>query len=1063
MRYLCLFLGSVAALSGPAYALDAPSQHPRPDWTRPWLNLNGPWRFAFDPEDAGIRDGWAKGNDYIQTITVPYPWQSPLSGIARPDYQGIAWYERDITLPAELPAPRVFLVFGAVDWHATVYINGEQVAEHDGGYTPFELELTSLVKPGETARVTVRAVDTTDPEVPTGKQTGWYTPTGGIWQTVYLDFRGTSYLQQAHVSPDIDAKQATFDCVVNAEAAGDYEVAVCAQGGGKTLNASGTLACVAGENKLQVVLPVPEPALWSPDSPNLYTARLELRRDGMAVDTVDTYFGMRKISRGTYNGSDFEYILLNNKPIYLKGALHQSFNPQGIYTHPSDDFLRRDYEKAKEFGLNYIRIHIKVEEPRALYWADKLGVMLMCDMPNYTRKTDRSKKTWEQTLRAAVARDFNHPSVIAWCDFNETWGIGDGGYDRATQQWVVDMYKLTKQLDPTRLVEDNSPCTYDHTESDINSWHFYIDNYEQAKKHINEVVEKTFPGSAFNYTGDYRQGTAPLMNSEYGGVSAGGGDRDVGWCFLYLTNLLRSHSKICGYVYTELEDIEWEHNGFMNYDRSLKCFPYPGGITLADLQAEDFPALDVPPYQEVQAGAAVSVPVLFSHWTEREGLTLRITAVGETVDGRPWSQWISCSERPLQGKPYFVTPQEAYAFTAPDAAGILNLVFEIVKDGRRVGANYCVFNVRGAAWNGPGQYAVSFPPSAFASYTFKDNLGELPDPEGPAKVYGHGVGAIEYHIQLPADLKPEAIQGCRLFVEQGPKADRERVDWPSHSNPQDCPQTDGRKFWSQFRITLNDAVVAKDYSLGDCADVSGVLSHVTYFQHGSHGCMPYLLIEGDALNALKDALAKGQPLRIKFEVPADAAHKGGLAIYGHNMGMWPSDPTLLFTLSGDKPKGEAKAVDLVSDRIERIVRRGPDGHAWRYTFEKPADDWASPAFDDSKWPQGLGGFGTEGTPGARIGTKWDTPNVWLRTTVTIPDGFGQGGAWIDLHHDEDVQVFVNGQLLLSRKRYATDYSRIALAPEQIALFKPGEDNVVALHCQNTGGGQFVDLALSTVK
>ncbi|MCX5759361.1 MAG: glycoside hydrolase family 2, partial [Candidatus Hydrogenedentes bacterium] len=504
---------------------------------------------------------------------------------------------------------RVFLVFGAVDYQAKVWVNDALVAEHEGGYTPFEAEITALVKPGQTAKVTVRAYDVTDAETPTGKQTGWYTRTCGIWQTPYLEYRGLSYVRKARITPDIDKEQATFDCEIEAHDAGTYTLDVHAVLGSRHLTAKQSVPCRPGANKVQVVLPVHAPALWSPDSPSLYETRITLNRGNAVVDEVDTYFGMRKVGHGVYGDAGHEYILLNNKPIYLRGALHQSFNPKGVYTHPDDEFIRNDYAKAKEFGLNFLRLHIKMDEPRALYWADRLGVLLMCDMPNFNKNTPLSHKRWENMLRAAIDRDYNHPAIFAWCDFNETWGIRDGGYTPEVQQWVRDMYRLTKELDPTRLAEDNSPCTYDHTETDINSWHFYIDRYEAAAKHIANVVEQPVPGSEFNYAKGWKQGTAPLINSEYGGVGAGSGDRDVSWVFLFLTNLLRKYDKIGGYIYTELEDIEWEHNGFMNYDRSPKEFAYPAGITLAQLQSDEFPVLDCPPYQRIDAHSPVRIPV----------------------------------------------------------------------------------------------------------------------------------------------------------------------------------------------------------------------------------------------------------------------------------------------------------------------------------------------------------------------------------------------------------------------------------------------------------------------
>ncbi|MCP4642392.1 MAG: glycoside hydrolase family 2, partial [bacterium] len=546
---LVLLLGAVILAGSAAHAAEPLEAHPDPAWARPWQNLNGAWRFEFDPEDQGVKDAWFENHDYSKSIVVPYPWQSELSGIGDAKYRGAAWYERDVTIPADA-GPRVFLMFGAVDWEASVWVNGKHAADHVGGYTPSEVELTDAGKPGDTVRVTVRAFDVTDPETPNGKQTGWYTQTGGIWQTVYLESRGASYVRQAHVYPDVDQKKATIRCAVEVAKKGKYSLKALttAERYGEALDLAPITAAWSGEleagtQQVEIEVPVPNPELWTPESPTLYPTALTLSGNG-AKDTVNTYFGMRKVSRGTYNGSKYEYILLNDKPIYLRGALHQSFNPEGVYTHPDDDFIRNDYAKAKEYGLNFIRIHIKVDEPRCLYWADRLGVLLMCDIPNYQKHTPRSQALWEDTMRATLVRDFNHPSVFSWCCFNETWGIRDGGFGPATQEWVRDMYLLTKELDPTRLVEDNSPCRYDHVETDINSWHFYIDHFDRASHHIAEVVEKTFPGSDFNYTGDWKQGTAPLINSEYGGVSAGSGDRDISWVFLFLTNLLRRYDMI---------------------------------------------------------------------------------------------------------------------------------------------------------------------------------------------------------------------------------------------------------------------------------------------------------------------------------------------------------------------------------------------------------------------------------------------------------------------------------------------------------------------------------------
>ena len=1036
--------------------------HPRPDWARPCIILNGAWAFEFDPDDVGLAEKWHEEHGFTKEIQVPFPWQSELSGIHDPKYKGTVWYQRDITVPGTADGRRYFLVFGAVDWHATVWVNGQKAVEHENGYLPFEVELTDLVKPGETAKVTVRAYDVTDPETPTGKQTGWYTQTGGIWQTVYLEFRGQSYVRKARITPDIDNECAQFECTVEVDRAGTYMLEVEAVENARRFKAGQRVNCKAGPNEVRLVLPIESPALWTPDSPTLYDTRVFLKRGRRIEDTVQTYFGMRKVSRGPYGGSDYEYILLNNKPVYLRGALHQSFNPKGVYTHPDDDFIRNDYAKAKEFGLNFIRIHIKVDEPRALYWADKLGVVLMCDIPNFSRKTPRSKRLWEETLRGTISRDFNHPSIIAWCDFNETWGIADGGYDRETQEWVRDMYLLTKELDPTRLAEDNSPCRYDHTVTDINSWHFYIDRFELARSHIAGVVEQISPGSEFNYADGWKQDTAPLINSEYGGVSAGGGDRDVSWVFIFLTNLLRKYDKICGYVYTELSDIEWEHNGFMNYDRSPKEYHYPAGITLADLQDEEFPVLDCPPYQRVEAGSQVSIPVLLSHWSERQGLKLRIFADGTTVDGIPWKTWVKPSERDVAARPYVLTDMGSYDIQLPDANGLMNVVAEVLVNGERCAANYCVLDVRGGqVWSGSDVYASSFPVHAFSGFSF-ENAARLSQ-ERPDKVLGHGAGFIEYQLRLPRRLRAKDIAGCRLIAEVGSKADTERLDWPSRRKPQDYPQTDGNRWPTDVTLSVNGVSFTEVAVENDFADARGVLSHVAHYHHGSSGVVVDAPIEGEALEALKKGLHKTVTLR--FEVRHDAGHQGGLALYGNGLGSYPADPTLVFTLNpgARKPKNEAKVVNAAGARAQTFIEPGPSGHVWRYTTEQPAQDWFRPGFNDKSWRAGKAGFGSTGTPGARIGTQWSTSDIWLRTTATLPRKLDRDGLWLSLHHDEDVDVYVNGKRLLVRKGHTTDYERIALSEGQSSLFEPGKPNLIAVHCRQTAGGQFIDLSLTGIR
>jgi len=330
---------------------------------------------------------------------------------------------------------------------------------------------------------------------------------------------------------------------------------------------------------------------------------------------VRTYFGMRKIDFELAKDSGVPTALrLNGVARYLRGALYQSYFPDGVYTASSVEVLKNDIVFAKKCGFNFLRVHIKIDDPLLLYWADKLGVLLMCDFPNFGEGGDTplGRRRFETMMREAIDRDFNHPSIFAWCLFNETWGFGgqtsfvdklhepakgakatrtrrgqvkenppsDAQPMIAPAKWVQQMWELAKKLDPTRLVEDMSVCHWEHLEyylhcdTDINSWHFYINDYGKAKAHIDKVVTSTFVGSSFNYVPGFMHKGQPLINSEYGGIGALDGDRDVSWSFKFLTNELRRHQQIAAYIYTELHDVEWEYNGFLNYDRTPKEFGY---------------------------------------------------------------------------------------------------------------------------------------------------------------------------------------------------------------------------------------------------------------------------------------------------------------------------------------------------------------------------------------------------------------------------------------------------------------------------------------------------------
>lgn len=1083
MRAHCLLLPLILSHCAWVQAdADIPRpEHPTPIAVRPhWHNLNGSWEFRFDEQDEGIAQEWfaPTATGFDRRINVPFPWESALSGIQHVDpKRTIGWYRRTLRIPESFPSDqRVVLHFGAVDLRTDVWLNGQKVGEHEGGYTPFQFDITPLVHRDADNTLVVRAFDPTDPSLPTGKQVGWYTPSSGIWQTVWLEARPASTIESFRFSTmSLNPVVLQVNLVIKPAEAGEYSLQFSSPDesiGTRTVSFA-TSEANAPEIIHTFMIPVADPKLWSPESPHLYDATLELRGPSGAVDTIETYFGLRTIARGRFGDSPHESVLLNGKPVYLRLALDQSFNPEGLYTAPSDEFLKNDIELARAMGLNGLRIHIKSEEPRKLYWADKLGLLIMQDMPNTWRQNARARAAWEATARATVARDLNHPCIFAWVAFNETWGLGTPEQYKAskdTQQWVKDMVALIRAIDPTRLIEDNSPCNYDHVGdvTDFNSWHFYIDDHAEARRHIEQVVEQSVPGSSFNHCPGEVMNSAPLINSEYGSVSAGGGDRDISWGFRDLTTQLRKYPKIQGYVYTELTDIEWEHNGFANYDRTPKSFGYDSFIpdmTPADLQGADFVGYDAPPVIHAKVGEVIRVPVFVSHFSDRaEPPTLRWWVTGLNDDGTV--DTMEAKTRPVTWKPYDVTRQNPVAFKIGGPL-VGAVCFELLDTGgARIAANFVnlVVSPEAAAPRveriDDHHVALRFRPEDYAASRWSG--GQL-DTEGKAAATGSG--HLLYHLQIPETIINARPTDFTLKMEAAARAGRAKVDWPERVNAQDYPQTDTRKHPTSVLISVNGEELAAVALPDDPADARGVLSHVQARDHGSYG----FLIEAEhpLPDSASAALAENKPLVLKFEVPQPGEPAGGLAIFSADTGAYPFDPTLILTTELPLPpklgieNTAPITVNTVASRRVLALATGEPGATpatWAFTSSAPPDGWHLPEFDDAAWTRAPGGFGTRGTPGVAVNTRWNTPDIWLRTHVDLDAFDPTSSIVVRLYHDEDCEVFVNGKPLLERKGYITAYESISLAPEQVALFQPGR-NTIAVHCHQTGGGQGIDLGL----
>ena len=1075
------------AIAGPLVASAAGiprPEHPRPDAVRPhWLNLNGPWEFRFDPGDEGLRARWFEpgAGGFDRQITVPFPWESELSGIHELKGPKVGWYRRTFEIPADFPKDaRTWLRFEAVDWQADVWVNGKKVAEHEGGYSPFEADVTDAIAPGKPAVVVVRAFDPTDPALPTGKQVGWYTPSSGIWQTVWLESRPKGWIGEFTIRTNPDLDSATVEVAVRGPAgnAGRYTVAARSSDPNVApAESTYTHGGVVADAPKPLVLKVRDPKLWTPEAPHLYDLTLELKGPNGIIDTLTTYFGLRTIARGKYGDAPYERILLNGKPIYLRAALDQSFNPKGIYTAPDDDFLKRDLMIARYHNLNGLRIHIKPDESRRLYWADKLGLLILEDMPNTWRQSPKARGAWEKTMREVVARDKNHPSIIAWIAFNETWGLGRPDEYKAskdTQGWVKRMVADIRTLDPTRLVEDNSPCNYDHVEgSDLNSWHFYIDDHEGARRHVADVVARTEPGGSWNFCPGEKQSTAPLVNSEYGGVSAGGGDRDISWSFRDLTTILRRQPKIQGYVYTELTDIEWEHNGFFNYDRTAKHYGYDAFLPdmhVNELQGADFVGFDGPPAIVARPGETITVPVFISHFSDR-AFEPKLRWWLDGLDDRGDLIMASSPQSvPATWKLYDVTEQQAIRVKVPDRpfVGSLNLTLRD-PENHRFAANYVNVVVRP---DKPAPRAqvdpedrreaiLRFAPEDFARQSWT-RIGSPP----VGKAYGFGKGYFEYRLKVPEAVVRAGIETIRLQFEMASKAEREKVDWPERKSKQDYPQTDERKWPSEVEISIDGAVVHREGLEDDPADARGVLSHLARVEHGSYGEL--VEVQVPLSESTRAKLTAGRPLVIRLAVPESAAHAGGLCVFGEGTGRYPSDPTVILRvrepLPADLgvPTDAPVATDVAASKAVPLVAPGDTTRGkparWAYTTEAPPAGWDAPGFDDIAWRRGAAGFGTRETPGIRIATDWDSPKIWLRTTFEAPP-VGKGDVVrLHLFHDEDVEVRLNGTPIFAERGFVTDYADVVLDDAARSLLRPGP-NTLAVSCRQSEGGQGVDVGL----
>ncbi len=566
-------------------------EYPRPQFRRPeWLNLNGIWDFRIDDHNIGLAERWFLTKEkFPQRILVPFSFESSKSGIGDCSLHSCVWYRREFHVPRKWSGRRVLLNFGAVDYRATVWINGIVVALHEGGHTPFHCDITDKLRKGRNL-IAVRAEDPpTDRYIPRGKQyweekpvSIFYARTTGIWQTVWLEPVATSYLECVRITPRIDGS-IIFEAKIIAPGHSQFVTATI-QEGVRTIASGMSLA--SGPHTV-LSASVAEPILWSPDTPYLYNVRFELHGPDGMLDATESYFGFRSIA--TQDGK----VLLNGNPIYLKTVLDQGYWPESNLTPPSDEAIQADIRMAKELGFNGIRKHQKVEDPRYLYWADHLGLLVSGEMANaYLFDTEAVARITREWIEV-VNRDYNHPSIIIWVPVNESWGVPNLS-DKSQVAHLKALYYLTKSLDAERLVIDNDGWEHtDHT--DLFAIHDYTRTGEELHRRFENIARSGVPlplyGKMYLAPG-YGYNGSPIFLSEFGGIgyilpedlakvpenswSYSGVERTPEDALKRMRGLyeaIASIRAITGICYTQLYDVEQEVNGLMTYDRRLKFAP----------------------------------------------------------------------------------------------------------------------------------------------------------------------------------------------------------------------------------------------------------------------------------------------------------------------------------------------------------------------------------------------------------------------------------------------------------------------------------------------------------
>ncbi|MBC7287043.1 MAG: hypothetical protein H5T86_03165 [Armatimonadetes bacterium] len=1069
----------------------APNVLPSPDRV---LTLNGQWHFVTDPVSTLTPEKLRQTTD-ARTIRVPCCWEAAFEDLV--DYDGVAWYWRAFDVPEQLlKADRLFLRFDAADYLARVWLNGVELGQHEGGYSPFEFEVTGRLRPAGNELV-VRVVDpATDPRksdgialaaVPNGKQQH-YCNIGGLWQSVSLVGRSQSFIHSLFVASETLSRIRVRACIDGTAEGLTLRVRALSPDGRGLGEAKAPAARI-----VDVVMDLRDPPTWAPDNPSLCILQAELLRGAQPVYRTQVRFGVR-----TIEARDRKF-LLNGVPMFLAGALDQDFYPRAIYAPDSDAMLHRQFQVAKSAGLNFLRTHIKIPTPgyRGLGFevpesgarltpgyldaADEQGILVWDDFPSWYQWSEEVRRRVERQMYEWVWRDFNRPSIFCWCLINEEWGMNF--HDPAVRAWIKDMWHRVKSWDPWRLVVDNSPASGGHIISDFFDQHVYMAIPERARdwqRWLDEFCKR--PRSYFPYPESEERGFEPLVVSEFGNwglpdvtkILEFYGGQDPYWfnqhsyggpirggldafqaCGLraaygslsalaeatqrhqldslkYEIEQMRVRPDIVGYVITQFTDLNSESNGLMDMIRNPK-------LAASDLSAVQGQTVVVANLlrRAYRPGEQVEIPIVVSHFGPEELPALD-----------PELQW-ALNGKPLGRKALGNQTKTDVTLTTPevDRPAVARLEIELrVSGGRVLARNYTDLWLIPETASRPSHVRQVWANGQTLAGALRE-CGVEVDPGAPLHVLSR---------LSEAEIEFVAAGGRALLI-----AGDTSALGPLVSSLQIAHRTEKGRIgdWATAFCWLRRTPA---FSL-----------HLPYDGHlGMHfvDCVPMHVVDGLTPEQIADAW-------------------GGVFV------AWMHDPAatilpvklgrgVLVIATFPPPQAVADLRDpvataLLADLLDAAARVRPDELrapaleylasnvliptarqakvVWRYTTEAPPRGWQRSEFDDGRWQEGVAGFGRPGTPGAEIGTEWTTSDIWLRKKVYCDRP--AAAVVVSVHHDEDAELYINGVPMASWKGYTVDYRSERLNPRLVGVLRPGE-NVVAVHCRQTVGGQYIDLGLS---